>query len=393
MARRRDEQQDRTQPPGKPPRADRAKRPTATADGSKAPPERGASKDSALPAGEALPSAKHARRPGWLGLIGGGAALLIAALLAVAYLEWPAGMYRTATDPQASGSDALAEVEARLADVEAALAPAPAVPVVGENSARLDALAGRVAALEEAPQPDPGLAERLGALEEQIAAAADDGGAPPRSGRIQVLESKVEQLIARTGEIERRVGARERRAPALDPPALLLAVGPLRSALRGSGPFDAELTAVRAIAGSDADAVAAVEMLAPRAALGVPTIAALRAHFSAVAVRAVRAGDIPDEKSWIVDWIVSPVTKLVTVRSVGDAPGGSIDAIIARAEARLLDGDLTAAVAEVDRLEGPAAKETDDWLADARARLAAERALVALEARARAASAVTKGGR
>ncbi len=379
MARGRDDQQDRIQPPGKPPRADRAKR-RAAADGTR------------RRAGETPPSAKGARRRGLLGLIGGGAALVITALLAVAYLEWPALIYRTDADPQTAGSAALAEVKARLADLDAALARAPAEPVAGENAARLDALASRVAALEEAPQPDPGLAERLGVLEERIAAAAGDGGAPARSGRIEMLESKVEHLIARTGDIEGRVGARERRAPALDPPALLLAVCPLRAALRGSGPFDAELAAVRAIAGSNTDLVAAIEMLAPRAAAGVPTIAALQARFSAVAKQAVRAGTDPGESSLFHDWIVSPITKLVTVRPVGDVPGDSTGAIVARSEARLVEGDLAAAVTEIERLEGPAAKEANDWLADARARLAAEHSLAALEARALATLAAADRG-
>ena len=279
-----------------------------------------------------------------------------------------------------------------MAGLEAAFARAPAEPVAGQITARLDALASRVAALDEAPQPGPGLAERLGALEDRFAAATNDGGAPAWSGRIEVLESKVEHLVARTGKIEGRVGARERRAPALDPPTLLLVVGPLRSALRGSGPFDAELTAVRAIAGSDADVAAAVEMLAPRAAAGVPPIAALRARFSAVAEQAVRASTAPGESSLIHDWIVSPIAKLVSVRPVGDVPGDSTGAIVARTEARLVEGDLTAAVTEVERLEGPAAKEANDWLADARARLAAESALTVLEARALAALAVTNGG-
>ena len=381
MARGRDDKQD--QSPGKRPRADRAKRRAAAANDEK-------------PAADAsAPPAKPVRPRRWPRFVGAGAALVIVVLLAVAYLGWPALVARIGADPEMSEPDALAEIKARLADIEAALARPPAEPAAVANTARIEGLAGHIAELEQAPSPVPGIAERLGAVEEIIAAAAaGDAGASVRAGRIDALESTVERIVAMTSEIESRVAAPERTVapPALGVPALLLAVGPLRAALRGSGPFDAELTAVRAIAGSDADVVAAVEKLAPRAAAGVPTIAALQARFSAVAKQAVRAGTDPGESSLIHDWIVSPIAKLVFVRPVGNVPGDSTGAIVARAEARLVEGDLDAAVTEVKRLEGLAAKEANDWLADARARLAAERALAALEARALATLAAADRG-
>jgi hypothetical protein len=74
---------------------------------------------------------------------------------------------------------------------------------------------------------------------------------------------------------------------------------------------------------------------------------------------------------------------LVTVRSVGaDAEGSDADARVARAEARLADGDLAGAVAEIEGLEGPAAEAAAGWLERARARLAAEQALASLQEQA-----------
>lgn len=381
MARDRDDKRDRS--PNKQPRADRAKRRAAAAN------------DGKPPADATAPPAKPVRPRRWPRFVGAGAALVIVVLLAVAYLGWPAFVARIGAEPQTTEPDALAETEARLADIEAALARLTAEPAVGENAARIEGLAGRIAALEQAPALVPGLAERLGAVEERIAAtAAGDAGASARAGRIDALESTVERLVAKTGEIESRVAAPERSVapPALGAPALLLAVGPLRAALRGSGPFDAELAAVRAIAGSDADVLAVIDMLAPHAAAGVPTVAVLRARFAHVADQAVRADVAPDEASWVQDWIVSTLTHLVRVRSVGDVPGDGTEAIVARAEARLDGDDLAAAVAEVGGLEGPSAEVMAAWLADARARLAAERALAALEARALAALAAASGG-
>jgi hypothetical protein len=67
------------------------------------------------------------------------------------------------------------------------------------------------------------------------------------------------------------------------------------------------------------------------------------------------------------------------VRRTGEISGQSPEAVVARAEVRLQAGDLAGAVAEMTTLEGQL-PENDAWLARARLRLAAERALDALNA-------------
>ena len=74
--------------------------------------------------------------------------------------------------------------------------------------------------------------------------------------------------------------------------------------------------------------------------------------------------------------------QLVTVRPVGaKAEGENAAAVVARAQARLQEGDLAAAVQEVEQLSGEAAQAAQPWLDQARARLAAEEAVSALQAR------------
>ena len=75
--------------------------------------------------------------------------------------------------------------------------------------------------------------------------------------------------------------------------------------------------------------------------------------------------------------------RLVTIRPVGaDAEGDHAAARVARAEARLADGDLAGAVAELEGLEGAPAAAAAPWLEQARTRLAAENALHGLRAHA-----------
>ena len=65
--------------------------------------------------------------------------------------------------------------------------------------------------------------------------------------------------------------------------------------------------------------------------------------------------------------------------------GATPEAIAARTEARLSAGDLAGAVAEAETLHGAPLAVVADWLGQARARLAAGRALATLDARAVAA--------
>ena len=101
--------------------------------------------------------------------------------------------------------------------------------------------------------------------------------------------------------------------------------------------------------------VQAVEELRPAAASGVPSLAALRSSFDAVANRIVHAAQAPEGDS-LLEQAAGNLMSLVTVRPVGaDVEGDSAAARVARAEAALDDGDLAAAVAELEALDGAAA--------------------------------------
>jgi hypothetical protein len=70
----------------------------------------------------------------------------------------------------------------------------------------------------------------------------------------------------------------------------------------------------------------------------------------------------------------------VRVRRVGeDAAGDTPDAVLARAEAAMDNGNLAKAVDEVGALQGEPAAAFADWLADAKARLAVADGLERLE--------------
>jgi hypothetical protein len=165
--------------------------------------------------------------------------------------------------------------------------------------------------------------------------------------------------------------------------AAALTAGQLAQALKGSGPFSAELDAVKPFAKDDAGMAAAVAALAPRAADGVPTVSELRARFPAVAEAVDRADARVEGEGWF-EKAFNRLSALVTIRRTGETAvaAGGTDAALAGAERALAAGDLAAAVQAVEALEPPAANAAAGWLGDARARLTAERLLATLQARA-----------
>jgi hypothetical protein len=76
------------------------------------------------------------------------------------------------------------------------------------------------------------------------------------------------------------------------------------------------------------------------------------------------------------------LSKVVSLRRVGDVAGDSSDAIIARAERAVDDGDLDRALRTLDKLPPAARKALSPWRERADRRAEIDRAAAALRARA-----------
>jgi uroporphyrinogen-III synthase len=254
-----------------------------------------------------------------------------------------------------------ASLERRLAALEARASEPPAV--------------GRAVA-------DPDLARRLAQVELRIAASEGSDQAAESA-----LKAENARLAAQVADFDRRLAALQERAGARRADNHILALAHLRDAVARGGPFASELAAFEAVAKDDAGYADALARLKPYAERGVAPRHELARRFAAAAAAGARAGVVPEGNDW-VSRMIARLHTVVSVRRVGDdVPGDQPDAVLARAEARLQADDLAAAAAEVEKLDGPAAASVAAWLADARARLAAERALIDLGRRALAAAA------
>lgn len=274
-------------------------------------------------------------------------------------------------------AERLAALDRRVGELSDSLAAAGADPQALENfrgevarlSARFDDLGGTIEQLRQ------GLA-RIDAVQDRQGAV--DGRLEDLSGQLDRLR---EAGAENRGRLEQQVAAIRQAGDARDRGALLaLALGQLREALRFSEPYEEELQGVQAVA--DATELGGeFEALQAGAESGVPNLTALRRRFSELAPEIVGTSYASGEQGWLRE-VMERVPELVTVRPVGQATGESVGAKVARAERALGDGDLPAAVAEVESLEGEAAEIAAPWLAEARSRLAADAALSDLTRRA-----------
>lgn len=238
----------------------------------------------------------------------------------------------------------------------------------GTGPARLGKVEAAIQTLQALPQVPPTLVAEMGELSKQVVelkrTSADAAAVLRLADRVEKAEAEMRELQAK-------------RSSAV---AQLLAVGQLREALARAMPYDNELRALLALAGSDPEVVSVTQPLKARAIAGIPTAPTLVGRFHRLAPDLVRAQVLPTEQSW---WrqTLDRLTSLVTVRREdGEAAGDSAAAIVARVEARLAEGDLEHAAAEAAGLKHAAAEIAAPWLADVQARLIADKAASALTA-------------
>ncbi len=202
---------------------------------------------------------------------------------------------------------------------------------------------------------------------------------------IKVLLQRMDKLESgSTANVSAAAGAQAGGGQTARAQVIVLAVANLRQAVAKGEPFEKPLEALNALSGDDPDIKTAVVLLSKSSAAGIPTLATLRERFDGLAGKMVQASKTLEETGWM-ERATNRIMSLVTWRRVGNgAEASSLDAIVARAEARLKVGDLKGAI---DALKGlsthaKAAQVAAPWLKDAKARIVAERAVVTLHVHA-----------
>ena len=160
--------------------------------------------------------------------------------------------------------------------------------------------------------------------------------------------------------------------------AAALAVSIVADASAGSGPFAREVDALIRLAPASPD----LQALRDLAVVGAPSRGVLVSEFEAVAGKAATASRAPTEVEGPLSRVAGALAALVTIRRVNRLSGSSPDAVLARAERRVNDGDFQAALTELRALPPSGRQAVAAWSADAERRLAVERRIAAIRARA-----------
>ncbi len=305
---------------------------------------------------------------------------------------WPTGASVPAASAPASVDPTLRAQLQQLAERVGKLEQRPAASAAAPagDSAAFDAavrqLTQRLDSLEKRPAATGGGdAARLDGLEQRLTALGTGTKAAQDLGKeIDALK----QQIASVGQ-----SVEARRDSSVAAQALVLAAGQLRATLAAGQPFQQDLQSVRALGIADAGVTQPLDAVAPFAAKGIPTQAQITDRFRPLASEIVRAAERGDGSNWI-ESVTGKLTTLVTVRREGGGVVGTgADAVVARAEAALTDNNLAKAVEELAALQGPGGAAAAAWLAEAKARLAADQAARALTQRAIALLTTASGGK
>lgn len=247
----------------------------------------------------------------------------------------------------------------------------------------LKAEVARLAAQPATPAADPALAERLSALEASIAdastaPAADPGAVEALKTQLVAAEQAIESLRSEIAsnkqamdESATRLSEAERK---LEEPrsdiemARAIALAGLKTAIDRGGPFLSELDALKSVSPEDPS----VASLTPLASTGVPSRSDLTREFGQVAEDILAAINQPAAGEGWTDRLMASARSLVKVRPVGNVEGDSPEAIVARVENKLQNGDLKGAALEWELLPGAGKQASSDFVTKLKNRIEAE---------------------
>lgn len=153
-----------------------------------------------------------------------------------------------------------------------------------------------------------------------------------------------------------------------------LAVSTLAEAADGARPFAETLAGLQRVL----PASPGLTGLEPLARLGAPTRAGLAAQFANLAGRAASAARNPGADADLFARLRYALSSIVSIRHVGSTKGSTPDAILARAQLLLDEGDVEGALAALEALPEPSREVLAPWFAAANRRIEIDRRVAAI---------------
>jgi len=226
------------------------------------------------------------------------------------------------------------------------------------NTKAVEALQGEVAALKA----------KLGALAEANLAGDSSDLAP----QLTTLNQRMTKLEAALPDLSTAI---DRSAAGAKSGATAIAFASLRDAVNAGRPYAAELAVFQSFL-PDSDLGA----LASHAETGITTIAELARNLDKVGEASAAPPPADPAAASFLDSVIAGAKSTVSIHRIGaDTMGTEPSAALAKAEAALGRGDLSAAIKEVEAMPAPSRDAFTAWLDDARVRATANDTLTELK--------------
>ena len=292
------------------------------------------------------------------------------------------------TDQSEKVEQALSGIEAVVADVAVLNEQMNELRGLIRPPQDLSVLEGDIAALEDKVGklgPEIGgmqtttsdeisdLGARLAALSRRVEALETSSGDASLSQAVQTEEQlsrfrgQLDQLVAdaeaRIADAEAKVADAEASALEADGASAAgnrFAIARLRAAVESGAPYSDIISTMEDVPSE----------LADHARTGIPTPHALQQEFPGAARAALAASRSISGDGTVGDRIVAFLRQATNARSLTPREGDSADAVLSRAEARVAEGDLPAALAELESLPRASRSAMAGWIAKAEYRLA-----------------------
>lgn len=217
---------------------------------------------------------------------------------------------------------------------------------------------------EEAARLTSGFAEVKATVASQVKGGVGEA-LTPVTDKLSSLERNLEGVVK--SEEDRRLNA-ERIVVSLE-------LANLKRQVEAGQPYTAGLAEVRKAAGEKLD-LSALEHFKDT---GVPTVAELQRSFRPVANAVVDAAATPADGG-VIDKLVAGAKSVVRVRNMNPSPTDkSAEAIVARMQAALAEGDLGEVLVNSTELPAAASGPAQSWLANVKARHAVDAAIGQVE--------------
>jgi hypothetical protein len=289
------------------------------------------------------------------GIFGGLVALALAGSMQYAGVIPGIGPQQQAAAPAAAS----AELETLKADV-ARLASTPAAQATDPDLvARIAALEAKANDSQSAASVDPAIVEEL---RTQLASAEQS---------ITALRDQIASNAQALNESQTRLTEAERKIeePRSDVEmARAIALAGLKTAIDRGGPFLSELDALKSVSPEDP----AIAPLSRMASAGLLSRSDLSRDFSKISNDILTAINQPEVGEGWTDRLIASAKSLVKVRPVGNVEGETPEAIVARVENKLQNGDLKGASLEWETLPEAGKTASADFAQALKNRIEAE---------------------